>query len=86
VCDTRGVLESAVTCSQCNFSSLKLDDFLDLSIEVRLFISIIFFVITLFLIISIVITLFIIIIIITGSRHRQRETCTSNLHQAHRSR
>lgn len=31
----RGVLESAVTCSECNFSSLKFDDFFDLSIEVR---------------------------------------------------
>ncbi len=31
----RGVLESAVTCSECNYSSLKFDDFFDLSIEVR---------------------------------------------------
>jgi hypothetical protein len=82
VYDTRGVLESAVTCSQCNFSSLKLDDFLDLSIEVRLFICIIFFIITLFFVINTII----IIIIVTGSRHKQRETCTSNLHQARRSR
>lgn len=31
----RGVLESGVTCSVCKYSSLKFDDFLDLSIEVR---------------------------------------------------